>query len=81
MMDNAIHNNCMANEQYAKPGVSAQDQCNNRRLIFDIVRHTRQAMAMASSDLKSCYDRIVHSAASLAMQKKWYPQERSQINV
>lgn len=69
VMDNAIHNGYMADEQYAKPGVSAQDQCLTRRLIFDFVRFTRQSLAMASSDLKSCYDRIVHSAASLAMQK------------
>mmetsp|Transcript_17146 Transcript_17146/g.32461 ORF Transcript_17146/g.32461 Transcript_17146/m.32461 type:complete len:594 (+) Transcript_17146:248-2029(+) len=69
VMENAIANNCMAKEQYAKPGCSAQEQCLTRRLIFDLVRHTRQSLAMASSDLKSCYDRIVHSAASLAMQK------------
>jgi exonuclease III len=69
VMDNAMANNCMAQEQYARPGCSAQEQCLTRRLIFDLVRHTRQSLAMASSDLKSCYDRIVHNAASLAMQK------------
>ena len=69
VMDSAMVNGGMASEQYAKPGSSAQEQCITRRLLFDMVRYTRQALAMASSDLKSCYDRIVHNAASLAMQK------------
>jgi hypothetical protein len=69
VMDSAVRNGNMAAEQCAKPKSSAQEQCITRRLIFDLVRYTRQALAMASSDLKSCYDRIVHSAASLAMQK------------
>ena len=74
-MDNGIYNNLVAEEQYSKPNSSAQDQCINRRLIFDLVRHTKQAMALASSDLKSCYDRIVHSAASLAMQRVGISQQ------
>lgn len=69
VMDAAMAHGNMAAEQYAKPNSSAQEQCLVRRLIFDMVRYTRQSLAMASSDLKSCYDRIVHSAASLAMQK------------
>jgi hypothetical protein len=75
MMDNAMDNDCMASEQYAKPKSSAQEQCLTRRLVFDLVRYTRSALAMASSDLKSCYDRIVHNAASLAMQKCGISQE------
>jgi hypothetical protein len=75
MMDNAIRNNNMAAEQYAKPGSSAQEQCLTRCLIFDLVRYTRTALAMASSDLKSCYDRIVHNAASLVMQKNGISQQ------
>jgi hypothetical protein len=75
VMDNAITNNIMAEEQYSKPKCSAQDQSINRRLIFDLVRHTRQTMALASSDLQSCYDRIVHNAASLAMQTAGISQE------
>jgi hypothetical protein len=74
-MDNGIYNNLVAEEQYSKPNSSAQDQCINRRLIFDLVRHTKQAMALASSDLKSCYDRIVHNAASLAMQRVGISQQ------
>jgi hypothetical protein len=74
-MDNAMKNGGMASEQYAKPKSSAQEQCLTRRLIFDMVRQTRQTMAMASSDLKSCYDRIVHNAASLALQKNGISQE------
>lgn len=74
-MDNAMQNGNMASEQYAKPKSSAQEQCITRRLIFDIVRHTRQTLAMASSDLKSCYDRIVHSAAAFALQKNGISQE------
>jgi hypothetical protein len=75
VMDTAMVNGGMASEQYAKPRSSAQEQCLARRLVFDIVRHIRQALAMASSDLKSCYDRIVHNAASLALQKNGVSQE------
>lgn len=75
MDKNAIKNGLMANEQYAKPKSSAQDQCLTRRLIFDIlVRHTHQSLALASSDLKSCYDRIVHNAASPTLQKNGISQ-------
>ena len=68
-MDNALYNGLVAEEQYAKPNSDSITQCVNRKLIFDLVRYARSAFAMCSSDLKSCYDRIVHSAASLAMQK------------
>ena len=68
-MDNAMYNGLIAEEQFAKPKSDSTTQCVNRKLIFDLVRYARASFAMCSSDLKSCYDRIVHSAASLAMQK------------
>lgn len=67
--DNAAHNNEMAIEQFAKKGTSCIDQCLNRRLVFDLVRFARASFSMCSSDLVSCYDRIVHSAAVLAMRR------------
>jgi exonuclease III len=68
-MDNAMSNGLMAEEQFAKPHCDSISQCVNRKLIFDLVRLAKSSFAMCSSDLKSCYDRIVHSAASLAIQK------------
>lgn len=42
----------------------------NKRLIFDILRQQQKnAREQCSCDLKSCYDRIVHCFASLAMRR------------
>ena len=37
----------------------------NRRLVFDYQRYLQQPFSIEFSDLKICYDIIVHSAASL----------------
>jgi len=74
-VDNATKNGLMADEQFAKSGSSPIDQSVCRRLIFDLVRFQKSSLVMCSTDLLSCYDRIVHSAASLAMQKFGIPAE------
>jgi hypothetical protein len=42
---------------------------------MDILRQRRQAGALCSNDAKSCYDRIVHNIASLAMRRTGMPAE------
>lgn len=74
-VENAAQNGLMVEEQFAKSGSSPIDQCVSRRLIFDLVRFQKASLVMCSTDLLSCYDRIVHSAASLAMQKFGIPAE------
>ena len=59
----------IAREQYgSRKAHSAIDHCINKRLTFDIIRQKRIPGAHLASDAVSCYDRIVHSTASLAMQ-------------
>jgi hypothetical protein len=37
--------------------------------MFDLVRQLKRPLAMCSNDAKSCYDRIVHSVASLCIRR------------
>ena len=67
MMKHCIKHNCMAKEQYSVPGRRCIDHVINRRLTFDIIRYQKSSLAMGSVDLKSCYDRIAHAPAFLAM--------------
>ena len=57
----------MSKEQYSVPGKKSIDHALNRRLIFDIIRYKKTSLAMTSCDLKSCYDRIAHTPATLAI--------------
>jgi hypothetical protein len=41
----------------------------NKVLYIDILRQQRRPAALCSNDSKSCYDRILHSIASMAMQR------------
>ena len=68
-MDMAITQDKIAPEQFSRPGRSAQDNALGKRLVFDHFRFLKKPFAMCSCDLKSCYDRVVHSAASLALQR------------
>jgi Reverse transcriptase (RNA-dependent DNA polymerase) len=65
----------MAPEQYgSRKHHQAIDQCLNKRLTFDISRQLHGPMALCANDAKSCYDRIVHSVASLCMQRIGCPK-------
>jgi hypothetical protein len=66
----------IAPEQYgSRRNFSAIDHCLNKRLSFDILRQYKQSGAICVNDMKGCYDRIVHSVASLCMQR-WGMQEQ-----
>jgi hypothetical protein len=45
----------------------------NKRLTMDLLRQRRQSGALCSNDAKSCYDRVVHSVASLSMRRLGAP--------
>jgi hypothetical protein len=67
-------NNLIAKEQYgSRKGKSAIEHALHKRLTFDIMRQTRYNGALCSNDAKSCYDRILHSIASLAYQRLGMP--------
>jgi hypothetical protein len=42
---------------------------------MDLLRQRRQAGALCANDAKSCYDRIVHNVATLAMRSLGMPAE------
>jgi hypothetical protein len=70
LMRHAEEYNWLAPEQYgSRKQVSAIDHCLNKRLSFDIIRQLKHPAALCVNDMKGCYDRIVHSVASLCMQR------------
>ena len=74
MMHNAEQYDLLALEQYGSRKHKTAIECAlNKRLIFDILRQTKKPAGICSCDLKSCYDRIVHSFASMAMQHAGAP--------
>ena len=75
-MQLALDKNKIADEQFSRPGRSAQDNALSKRLAFDYFRLKKQPFGMCACDLKSCYDRVVHTAASLALQRVGVPLER-----
>ena len=56
-------------EQYARKGHRSNHHGVNKRLLYDLAHLQRRPMILCSNDAKSCYDRIVHSIASMAMQR------------
>ena len=74
MMQEAEKNKVLAREQYGSRKKKTAIECAlNKRLTFDILRQIKVPAGICSCDLKSCYDRIVHSFASLAMQRAGAP--------
>jgi hypothetical protein len=70
LMQHAEENQWIALEQYgSRKQVSAIDHCLNKRLSFDIIRQYKHPAAICVNDMKGCYDRIVHSVASICMQR------------
>ena len=65
----ALDKGLVKDEQYSRPGRSAQDNALNKRLMFDYLRLRKQSFGVCACDLKSCYDRIVHNAAALALRR------------
>jgi hypothetical protein len=65
----------LAREQYGsrkfhRSGIAA----TNKVLTMDLLRMRRQAGALCSNDAKSCYDRIVHNVAALALLRQGAPR-------
>ena len=72
----ALRLNCFATGQFSRPGRAAIDQCISKRCALDHHRSRRLCFAMTSCDLAGCYDRIVHTAAALAMLRIGIPHAR-----
>jgi hypothetical protein len=67
MMEHMQKHNFLAKEQYSAPGKKCIDHALNRRLLFDITRYSKQRLGLTGCDLSSCYDRVTHTPAMLAM--------------
>ena len=64
----------IAPEQYgSRKNMSASQASVNNRLMYDLMRQTRQGGIICANDAKSCYDRIVHSVLSLSLQRLGVP--------
>jgi Reverse transcriptase (RNA-dependent DNA polymerase) len=65
----------LAQEQYgSRKKLAAIDHCLNKRLTFDLIRQNKQPGILCSNDAKGCYDRIVHSVASICLQRLGMPE-------
>ena len=74
MMEMAERNDGLSKEQYgSRKDHSAGIQALNHCLAFDLLRLERRNGVDTAVDLRSCYDLIVHSAASLSMQRQGVP--------
>ena len=64
----------IAPEQFgSRKNHSSIDQALVKRLYYDALRMSRTNGFLCSNDAKACYDRILHSVASLAMQRIGMP--------
>jgi hypothetical protein len=64
----------LAWEQYkSREGNNAIEQALNKVLSFVLVRQAQMDAAICHNDAKSCYDRIVHSIASILMKQQNVP--------
>ena len=72
-IDYLQRNNSLAPEQYAVAGKKAIDHSVNRRLLFDYQRYQKESISMASCDLKSNYDRVAHTPATLVLNSSGIP--------
>jgi hypothetical protein len=74
MMEMAERNGGLSKEQYgSRKDHSAGIQALNHCLAFDLLRLERRNGVDTAVDLRSCYDLIVHAAASLSMQRQGVP--------
>ena len=67
MMQHMVEKGFIAEEQYSTTGKKCIDHVLNRHLYFDNIRYKKTSGAMSAVDLKSCYDRVSHAPATLAM--------------
>ena len=75
-IDNAISLNKVATEQFAIKNTSAIDQIVSKRCTIDHYQSKRTCFSLTSSDLSGCYDRIVHTAAALALLRVGIPHSK-----
>ena len=73
MMKNARLRKVIPEDQYARKGGRAIEAVLQKVLFFDYLRATRLSGVIVANDMHSCYDRMVHSATSLALRSLGAP--------
>jgi hypothetical protein len=68
-MKSAIELEQIATEQYSRSNRNSIDHALNRQLVMDHQLYERKPYALVSCDLKSCYDQINHTSASISLQR------------
>lgn len=89
MLNKYVGKNMIANaEKYNMIPDEAFGSRKNRRAIdcalckvltMDIARQTRTNMVLCSNDAKACYDRIVHSVATICMRRVGTPEQMCKL--
>jgi hypothetical protein len=75
LMIHAKDNPNLAREQYgSRKNHQSSTAAANKVLTMDLLRLRRQSGALCSNDAESCYDRILHSVATLAARRQGAPQ-------
>ena len=70
MMRNSEYSSDYPTSQYgSKRGAKAIEAVRLKRMSLDVIRLNRQPAAMITTDLHSCYDRIVHTVGALSSRK------------
>ena len=75
-MNNAIKLNLIAKEQFAIKNCAASEQIVSKRCVIDHSQFKRCTLGLNSSDLAGCYDRIIHTAAALALLRVGIPHTK-----
>ena len=78
-MSLALRTNQLAPEQYSRPGRDCRDHALNRKLTADCRQYERKCWSISMSDLTGCYDRIVHTAAALALIRLGIKKEKIHV--
>ena len=74
----AERNKGFAREQYgSRKHHRAIEHALNKQLTLDLLRFQRRSSILCANDLQSCYDRIVHSVASLCLQRQGLAAEEA----
>ena len=64
---NSISLGTITEEQFARPNRSAVEDIITKRCTLDHQHSMRQRFSITSCDLTSCYDKIIHTVAALAL--------------
>ena len=66
-INNSINLGTISDEQFARPNRSSVEDIITKCCTLDHRHSTRWSFAITGYDLTSCYDRIIHTAAALAL--------------